>query len=57
MYSAYKEWAEKAGERPVSATIFGQRVSENYPKVKTSAGLVYQGVGLLTEDFMRGRGT
>lgn len=46
-YTAYVEWAEANGERPVSQTSFGVALTERgFVKKKTRKGHFYQGIGL-----------
>jgi putative DNA primase/helicase len=47
LYSAYRKWAEEAGERPVMETSFGNTLKERgFTKKHTKNGAVYQGIGL-----------
>jgi putative DNA primase/helicase len=46
-YSAYRKWAEEAGEPPVMETRFGATLKERgFTKKHTKNGVVYQGIGL-----------
>jgi putative DNA primase/helicase len=47
IYSAYRKWAEEAGEQPVMETSFGNTLRERgFTKKHTKQGAVYQGIGL-----------
>jgi len=46
LYSTYKQWAETAGERPVTAKKFGGFMSDQYNSTKGNAGKFYIGIGL-----------
>ena len=47
LYTAYREWTEKAGEHPMSETRFGRRLTEEgIPKKPFSDGTYYQGICL-----------
>jgi len=50
LYKAYKAWCEESGERPISGTRFGLRLTERgLDKVKTTH-VFYLGIGLLAEE-------
>jgi putative DNA primase/helicase len=46
LYSAYKAWAEGAGEPAIAEFQFGQRMAEmrSFAKVLTRTGAIYQGI-------------
>jgi putative DNA primase/helicase len=47
LYSAYKKWAEDAGEKPVTETSFGNTLKQRgFEKKRTKRGAAYQGIGL-----------
>ncbi len=47
LYSAYRKWAEEAGEQPVMETSFANTLKERgFTKKRTKNGAVYQGIGL-----------
>jgi len=47
LYTAYREWTEKAGEHPMSETRFGRRLAEEgIPKKHFEDGTYYQGIRL-----------
>lgn len=49
LYSAYRKWAEEAGEQPVMETSFGNTLKERgFTKKHTKNGTVYQGIGLVS---------
>ena len=51
LYSAYRKWAEEAGERPVMETSFGNTLKERgFKKKHTNHGVVYQGIGLASRN-------
>jgi len=47
LYSAYKTWAEQAGEHPLSQTRFGKNITERDFERDTSNGVWYLGLELL----------
>ncbi len=49
LYSKYKRWADEAGERPVTETAFGLRITEQFQKKHTNTGTAYVGIGLRAE--------
>jgi len=49
LYSAYKDWANEAGHRPVSLTKFGRDIRERHDSYKNRSGVHYIGIGLLAE--------
>jgi putative DNA primase/helicase len=47
LYTDYHEWAEQAGERPMSETMFGLRLTEiGFRKDRDDKGAVYIGIAL-----------
>ncbi|MBV9688464.1 MAG: hypothetical protein JO202_02015 [Ktedonobacteraceae bacterium] len=49
LYEAYKAWCEENQfGRGMNATLFGNEISKRFEKKRGNAGMVYQGVGLLT---------
>lgn len=47
LYAAYRQWAEGAGEHPMTETAFGRRLAERgYEKGRVLGGLFYRGVGV-----------
>jgi len=46
VYTAYKEWAEKTGERTLSLTAFGTTMKERGFETHVSGGKWYLGIGL-----------
>jgi len=46
LYQAYVKWSEARGERPMTGTAFGKRVSSKFERVRRTAGMFYNGVGL-----------
>jgi len=47
LYSAYRQWAEEAGEHEVSEKMFAGRIAERgFSKEHTESGAVYHGIGL-----------
>lgn len=54
LFSAYQAFAERSGERSLTATAFGRKMTvRGFVKEKTSRGLVYLGIGLTAD---RGQG-
>jgi putative DNA primase/helicase len=49
LYLAYKSWAAEAGEHPVTETVFGLRLIEDFRNKHTNRGKVYYGIGLRAE--------
>jgi putative DNA primase/helicase len=49
LYQTYKKWADDGGEHPISEMAFGLRISENYPKKRSDAGIIYAGIGRRTD--------
>jgi putative DNA primase/helicase len=48
LYTAYREWTEKAGEHPMTETRFGLRLSEaGIKKQKCKKGMIYFGIALV----------
>jgi putative DNA primase/helicase len=48
LYAAYREWSEKVGERPMTETRFGLRLSETgIVKQRKEDGIFYLGIALL----------
>jgi len=51
LYAAYKRWGEDAGERTETEKRFSERLAEReFEKSRTNRGMVYVGIGLLTEE-------
>lgn len=51
LYSAYRGWAEGAGEDAVTETAFGRRMAERgFAKRRGERGIAYVGIGLRTDD-------
>jgi putative DNA primase/helicase len=48
LYTAYKQWAENYGMKPAGNVVFGKRLGKRFEK-RLSAGVIYSGIGLLTE--------
>ncbi|HEY6409475.1 MAG TPA: primase-like DNA-binding domain-containing protein, partial [Ktedonobacteraceae bacterium] len=49
LYEAYKAWCEENQfGRGMNATLFGNEISRRFQKKRGHAGIVYQGIGLLT---------
>ena len=49
LYEAYKTWCEENQfGRGMNATLFGTEISRRFQKKRGNAGMLYQGVGLLT---------
>lgn len=47
LYQQYRRWAEEAGERPMTQTMFGTRLAEVFEKGKDGRGrVVYHGIAL-----------
>jgi len=47
LYLAYKNWANDAGERPLTGTAFGKRMKElGFNKRKNNTGAFYEGIGI-----------
>jgi len=47
LYSAYKVWAEKSGERLLSSKVFGAKlVDRNFGRTRVSRGIRYHGLRL-----------
>lgn len=54
LYAAYREWCDRSGERPLSGTMFGRRLTERgYDKVRTKY-VRYLGIGLLASEGENG---
>ena len=51
VYQAYKQWAEDAGERPLTLTEFGNRMKDRGISQKISNGKWYVGIGLKTAAY------
>lgn len=50
LYSAYRQWAENAGERAVRERDFAQRIVERgFAKKHTNNGAIYAGIGLRSD--------
>jgi putative DNA primase/helicase len=49
-YASYKEWSGENGQRPMSSTAFGKRMSKRFEKGRQSGTgkIIYQGVKLTT---------
>jgi putative DNA primase/helicase len=47
IYDAYRAWAEKNSEKPMTGTKFGKRISELYDSDKDMNGKYYIGIGLI----------
>ena len=47
LYSAYRQWAEGYGLKPLEAKRFGERLEKRYKRKRTASGNVYCGLGLL----------
>lgn len=56
LYEAYAEWATKRGESPMSQTGFGSLIAKRFERTRTSMGMVYQGIGLLSAVAKADRG-
>ena len=49
LYEAYKSWCEENQfGRGMNATLFGNEISRRFEKKRGNAGMIYQGVGLLS---------
>jgi putative DNA primase/helicase len=50
-YAAYKDWSIENGQKPMSSTAFGKRMSKRFEKGRQSGSgkTIYQGVKLATE--------
>jgi P4 family phage/plasmid primase-like protien len=47
LYKAYREWSEEAGERPMTETAFGLRMTEDgFEKSRDTKGVCYVGIAL-----------
>jgi putative DNA primase/helicase len=47
LYSAYREWCEKAGERPITEVLFAIRMAESgFNKVRGEKNIMYVGIAL-----------
>ncbi len=55
LYSRYKEWCERAGERTLSQRKLGERLAERGMHRITSNGTVWLGLELLPDGPQRGR--
>jgi putative DNA primase/helicase len=45
IYEAYKKWAEDGGEKVITATMFGRKLTEKgFPKTRRGSGNIYSGV-------------
>lgn len=53
LYKKYREWAEQAGERPMTETMFGLRMKEMGLKKDSDKGLVIY-VGIALKDLFNG---
>lgn len=52
LYKDYREWCDKEGEKPVSATLFGRRLSDHGPqKSKSGSSRVWKGIELTASLF------
>ncbi len=49
LYKAYREWVEEMGEKTLSETAFGRRITQRFQKDHKETGTVYMGVGLRVE--------
>ena len=55
LYSAYKAWAEQAGETPISQTVFGHRLNEKgYRMERSAAGKRRVGIRLRQDGELPG---
>lgn len=53
LYTAYRSWAEDAGESAVTETMFGRRLrSRGFEKVDRKYGAVYTGIALRANDSL-----
>ncbi len=48
-YENYVAWCKTLNHHPLNGTNFGRKLTERYPKERTSTGINYVGIGLLTE--------
>ena len=47
LYLCYREWAEGAGEPPITETLFGRRLTaRDFAKADRRYGIVYLGIAL-----------
>jgi putative DNA primase/helicase len=46
LYEDFQQWAEATGERPLRRREFGDRLEERFPKGKSNAGVMFEGVAL-----------
>jgi putative DNA primase/helicase len=54
LYSAYKKWADDAGEHPMTEKAFGNRLAERgIDKSRGSSGNIYHGIGLAAAEQKR----
>jgi putative DNA primase/helicase len=49
LYGSYRQWCERAGERPVKQKSFGESLSERGFERERSNGVWYLGIGLLDD--------
>jgi putative DNA primase/helicase len=50
LYQAYRDWAESAGERPMSQKRFGAAMTEREHERSRSGGVWYEGITLLADE-------
>ncbi len=48
-YESYAVWCKTLNHHPLNGTNFGKKMTERYPKERTSNGIHYVGIGPLTE--------
>jgi len=49
LYEEFKNWCGDNGLRPMTGTLFGRKMTVNYPKKRKNQGTVYIGIGLINE--------
>lgn len=48
-YGSYATWCETMKVKPLTGTAFGRKLAERFSKEDTRTGIIYRGLGLLTE--------
>jgi len=55
LYEAYKTWCkDNQYGSGVNATLFGNEISKRFEKKRANSGMIYQGIGLLTDEERAG---
>jgi putative DNA primase/helicase len=49
LYNHYRDWMQKNGLKPMSGSKFGRKMAERFTKERTTGGLHYMNIGILSE--------